>query len=478
MSYMKELKKQWLKNYKSAPSQLEKMSNVNGLISAFNANIDAVIKVSGKDIEKLIVDFNLDQSQLLAEGEKTINSQEDVLRGLINCFTNGIAEEWLIVNEDIFYWLQNNLGYDNLQMGGQGGIVANVMAVCGVNNVFVHCASLAEEQASLFLDLPNLVSVDENGTVTKASNIKRSNDIPLIHWIIEFDKGDTISIDGKKFTCPKSNRFIATYDPLNFKLHIDEEFANCLSDESINYDYIILSGYQMLQQELSDKTLGTDRIEASKKILEKWVNSNKNHVLHLEMASTQDIVIRKSLLDNLATEVDSLGFNERELIDLLEIINENELAAECIENTNSVNLFSGMLKIFEYTNCPRIQLHMFGLYVTLQQKSFKISPKQNLDGMQLAAVIAAAKAGTGAIDDYKTLLWAKDFEVSDIGLNELQDLSNLIEKENETKTLMETGIISNDKFDLIAVPTILIDKPITLVGMGDTISSISLVGAR
>jgi len=478
MTMTKEIKKQWLQNYKTAPDQLNKMSKINGLISAFNANIDAVIKLSGKDIEKLITDFNIDQKEILSENITTINTKEDVLRGLLKCFTNGIAEEWLIEDVEIFKWLQKNLGYDKLQMGGQGGIVANVMAVCGVNNVFVHCASLGEEQANLFLDLPNLVSVDENGTVNKAKNIKRTNDIPLIHWIIEFDKGDTVTIDGKEFTCPKSNRFIATYDPLNFKLHIDEAFANCLSDENINYDYIILSGYQMLQEELSDKTLGTDRIEASKKILEKWVNSNKNHVLHLEMASTQDVVIRKNLLDNLATKVDSLGFNERELIDLLEVIGEDDLAKECIENTNSVNLFRGMEKIFEYTNCPRLQLHMFGLYVTLQEKSFKVTPKQNLDGMQLAAVIAAAKAGTGAIDDYETLLWAKDLEVSDVGLNELQDLSNLVEANNDTKTLMKTGIVSNNRYDLIAVPTILIDKPITLVGMGDTISSISLVGAR
>ena len=478
MSSRKELKKQWLKNYKTAPDQLNKMSKINGLISAFNANIDAVIKLSGKDIEKLINDFKIDQKEILSEDKTTINTKEDTLRGLLKCFTNGIAEEWLIEDVEMFHWLQKNLGYDKLQMGGQGGIVANVMAVCGVNNVFVHCASLAEEQASLFLDLPNLVSVDENETVNKASNIKRSDDIPLIHWIIEFDKGDTVTVDGKEFTCPKSNRFIATYDPLNFKLHIDEAFANCLSDKSINYDYIILSGYQMLQEELSDKSLGTDRIEASKKILEKWVSTNKNHVLHLEMASTQDVVIRKSLLDDLATKVDSLGFNERELIDLLEVIGEDELAKECIENTNSMNLFKGMEKIFDYTNCPRLQLHMFGLYVTLQKKSFKVSPKQNLNGMQLAAVIAAAKAGTGAIDDYETLLWAKDLEVSDVGLNELKDLSNLVEKNSETKTLMETGIVSNDKYDLIAVPTILIDKPKTLVGMGDTISSISLVGAR
>ena len=43
---------------------------------------------------------------------------------------------------------------------------------------------------------------------------------------------------------------------------------------------------------------------------------------------------------------------------------------------------------------------------------------------------------------------------------------------------METGIFNTPEFDLIAVPTILIEKPVTLVGMGDTISSISLVGAR
>ena len=73
---------------------------------------------------------------------------------------------------------------------------------------------------------------------------------------------------------------------------------------------------------------------------------------------------------------------------------------------------------------------------------------------------------------------AKDLEVSDVGLNELQALSNLVEADIDTKSLMETGIVSTYNYDLIAVPTILIDKPKTLVGMGDTISSISLVGAR
>ena len=44
--------------------------------------------------------------------------------------------------------------------------------------------------------------------------------------------------------------------------------------------------------------------------------------------------------------------------------------------------------------------------------------------------------------------------------------------------LIEEGIFTNNTIEIIAVPTIIIDKPITLVGMCDTISSISLVGAQ
>jgi ADP-dependent phosphofructokinase/glucokinase len=137
-----------------------------------------------------------------------------------------------------------------------------------------------------------------------------------------------------------------------------------------------------------------------------------------------------------------------------------------------------MQKVYQYTRCPRLQLHMFGLYVTLQKKGFKLTPEQNRNGMQLAAVIAAAKAGTGAISKKEVLLWANDKDVSSIGLDELQSLSEEVKKEFGHNELLSTGIFKNDLIEIIAVPTIIIDNPVTLVGMGDTISSISLVGAR
>ena len=141
----------------------------------------------------------------------------------------------------------------------------------------------------------------------------------------------------------KSNRFIATYDPLNFKLAIDPHFAKAVSDPENHLEYVILSGYQMLQEQLTDGTKGAERIEDSIHIINKWKENHPGAILHLEMASTQDLVMRKYLLDTLSKKVDSLGFNERELIDLLEVMNEEELANICLGETNSANLFSVVL---------------------------------------------------------------------------------------------------------------------------------------
>jgi len=473
-----DLKKNWLKHYQTAPMQLEKMSKVKGLVSAFNANIDAVIKVSGESIRKLIEEHHLDINNVMQEGERSIQTPEDAVRGLIHCFKNGIAEEWLIEDIAVFNWLQENLGYDKLQMGGQGGIVANVMAVCGVNPVYVHCASLPAEQAGLFLDLENLKTTDSKGEFNQANKTVRSDETPLIHWIIEFDVNDKLLIGDHEIQCPKSNRFIATYDPLNFKLAIDPHFAKAVSDPENHLEYVILSGYQMLQEQLNDGTKGSDRIEESIRLVDIMRENHPRGIFHLEMASTQDPVMRKYLLDTLAGKVDSLGFNERELIDLLEVMGEEELANICIKETSSANLFRAMVKVQAYTACPRLQLHMFGLYLTIQKKEFRITPLQNRKGMQLAATIAAAKAGTGAINTKDVLLWANGRTVSEIGLNELTSLSLELSGTQPDDSFINTGMAEFNDLDVIAVPTILIDKPITLVGMGDTISSISLVAAN
>lgn len=461
-----DLKKTWLEKYSTASESLNKMSQVNNVATAFNANIDAVLKIKASKIVELAKQEGLSLNDLQNIKHNHLETGADVVKGIFKCFTKGIAEEWLTEDKKIYDWMVKNLGYDRLQMGGQGGIVANVLAITGVRKVYAHANSLPKLQAEQFLKLDNLVSFDEKGQEIPAYKIDRVTDIPLIHWIIEFDKNDVLKIDGQEFICPKSNRFIATYDPLNLHLAMDGNFVKATTNQKI--DYVILSGFHAL----TERNKGVELQAGTLPIIKDW--KEKGAILHLEVASTQDKKVREAIIKTIAPISDSIGINERETIDILEVIGEANLAAECEKSTHSVKLFEAMLKIKKVVKCKRIQMHMFGLYITLQDKNFVISPVANLRGMVMAATIAASKAGTGSLNDKNNLLWASNREVSDIGLKELTDLAEF----TGDKELIETGIGEFEGFDIIAVPTIIIEKPLTLVGMGDTISSLSLIGAR
>ncbi len=465
---MSDLKEIWLKEYKNSKKSLKEVRKVNMVASAFNTCIDAVVKISGEKLEKLLQQENITTyKQITNIKEKRINTPIDLLKGIFRCFEGGIAEEWIIENEEIYDWVDKNIGYDRYQMGGQAGIVANALSICGAKKVLTHCNSLPKLQAEQFLKRKNLVSCDEKGKIKPAHKINRKNDKALIHWIIEFDRDDSIIIGKKKITCPKANRFIATYDPLNLKLAIDNNFDTAINKKNI--DYCILSGYHALTKDND----GVNLVKNSVPMIKKWKENNPNMILHLEVASTQDLEVRKAIVKHIIPLCDSIGVNERETIDILEVISEKRLAKLCEDQTTSNNLYNGLLKIREKTGAKRIQMHMFGLYITLQDKDHPILPEKNKKGMCLAATIAASKATIGNLDKRQNLLKCYGMEVSDISLRELRNL----QKEIKGKYFLKTGIKKNRKFDVIATPTIIVPKPKTLVGMGDTISSTSLIGS-
>ena len=463
----KTLQKKWNKLYSSAPKTLEKMAKIKTVASAFNTCIDSVVKISGEELARFIKDEKLSLKELENIEQKSINSVADLLRGIFNCFKKGIAEEWTADKPEMFEWMHKNLGTKKMQIGGQAGIIANTLALTDIKQVIVHSNALSELQAKQFFDLPNLVSFNKNGDIEQASKINRDK-ISSIHWIIEFDKDDKITIENKDFICPKSNRFIATYDPPLFDFVIDNNFLKYTNKHKINY--FVLSGYQAL----NSKQKGVKHVKDSIKIIKDWKKSSPKSIVHLEVASTQDIKVRKAITKYLVPNADSVGVNERETMDILEVLGENKLLKECQENPCAVNLFRAAIKIKNKLKCKRLQLHMFGLYITIQDKKYPKKAKANLNGMILAATAAASKAFVGKLATKSDILEAYGQNVSEIGLNELENLCDFI----KDKTLLSKGICEYRGYNIISVPTIIIEKPKTLVGMGDTISAFSLIGAR
>ena len=460
--------KEWTKKYGIALEQLNKLKDIKTVATAFNTNIDAIYKISGKELTKLIKENNICINNIDNTSISEVHSPNEIIKGIVKCFTKGIAEEWIIEDIEIYNWLDKNIGYTKLQMGGQAGIIANALALLGIQEVVAHTNSLPKLQAEQFLNLNNLLSFDENGKLKKANSISRENDLPLIHWIIEFDKGDKIEIDNIVYECPKSNRFIATYDPMNMNLVMNNSFISYIENTPV--EYLILSGFNPLLE----SNCGLELIDGAVNVIKNWKTKNPEMIIHLEIASTQDKVIRKAIVEKIAPISQSIGLNERETIDVLNVIGEDKLAKEIENNTNACNLFKAIEIIMKKVKPQRIQLHMFGLYLTIQNDKFRHTSENNLKGMICASVVSSSKALNGELSKPEDTTKAFGIEVSEIGLRELSELSKMLNKPE----LLENGLCEYDGFSISAIPTILIDKPKTLVGMGDTISSVSLLAGK
>jgi ADP-dependent phosphofructokinase/glucokinase len=478
------LKDLWMAHYRTAPRQLGRLREVRGVAGAFNANVDAVLKLRPERLGPLLAELGAPPESLLAEGPRKVAAPVDVLRGFVDCFRHGSAQEWVVSNVGAFEWMRKYLGYDRLQMGGQGGIAANVMAVGGVPRVYVHCASLPEQQAGLFVGHANLLCTDRFGDLQPVAGIQRPDDPPMVHWILEFDQGAELTLGGMKLRAPKANRFIATYDPLNMALHVDPGFDRAMARGSHPVEFILVSGYQLLSATLPGKAPGSGlrRIDETWALVQTWRAAHPASLVHFEWASTQDPEVRRHLANTVVRDADSVGCNEQELIALLETLGEPVLAKDCA-GLGSVALFRGLRRVFERLKLKRIQLHLHGLYMALLRPDLEgqapaYQPLANRAGMILAATLAASKAGTGNLDDPDQLLWAQGKDVSAQGLAELTALDAYVVATEGKSGLAEQGLVALRDAHLVAVPTILIEPALSLVGLGDTISSLSLVGAR
>jgi len=265
---------------------------------------------------------------------------------------------------------------------------------------------------------------------------------------------------------------------------VDPGFDRAMARGSHPLDFILVSGYQLLSATLPGKKRGSGlaRIDETWARVQAWRGAHPGALVHFEWASTQDAEVRRHLAATVAREADSVGCNEQELIALLESLGELTLASNCA-GLGSVALFQGLRRVFERLKLKRLQLHMYGIYMVLLRPELAslapaYQPLANRSGMILAATLAASKAGTGSLDVPDQLLWADGREISDQSVLELAALDAHLNATEGCGGLAMDGMVDLKDCSLVAIPTILVEPPVSLVGLGDTISSMSLVGAR
>lgn len=476
------LAKEWTEKYFQA---LREVSRNIGLcrifITGLNTNIDGLRHVRGQEIEKVINDEKLADEVLhkLNNPPREIVTFSDVLAGILYCAKTGDGEEWFIREPKITEEIKSVFGYDRLRMGGQCGIMTNVLALMNLK-VIPNVVELPPLQAEQFTKNCGEILIprfeDEKIVFKKPLEAAREGDKVFIHWIFEFDNQFKARINHEIIEAPVENRFIATYDDENIKLKTDPAFREGTLKVIQKVGKVILSGYHMLQKSYPDGSKPEDHIKETLELINSWRERNPEIRIHSEIGFLADPELRKSVLDMVAPNVDSLGLNEDELADNLHTLGQRNGLAE-IKALDARKIYVGSRKILEKYRLSRIMVHTREFSLSLTSSNYGIHPRDELHSLMFGSLFAATLAHTGnfpTIQAAEKTLKSSRLKVSMKGREEHRKLAELLESEEgyPKQKFLKEGFTETEP-SIAFVPSKL-TEPKATVGMGDTITSATL----
>ncbi len=463
----------WHDEYSKTLEQASNQSikNRNAIIG-FNVNIDKIIEITPESIDwKLPDGFDLKLKNSLLRLPSRVNSIEDFFLYLMDSMMNGKAVEVGVTSEEIADWIENSFEIENVQIGGQAGIIANLFKSIEVGNVLLSLPTYDAQFAKLLN--PTLLTVVEEGnshSICEINKLKFTDNEPISHYIFEFKAGN-YELNSLKFVCPRDNRFIFSYDTVNGLLKFNKGFHEFSPNYVIEYSLAIISGFCLANEQLNSFEEIFDPII---EMIKEWKRINPNLFIHMELASTYNAKKRSYIKKNLFSLVDSIGVNEQELF-LFSSIEEEQKVIKSDHKYTSTTLFHYLYELFlEYPHL-RIHLHYLGYFLVMSPVMNNKKAESTKEALIMSSYFAASKAKKGAIKSFNDI-YDVELDLSSKGFDELRNLHSYLKSQFKVKgNLYETGILETPSFSLVGVPTILVKNPQKLVGLGDTISSIAVL---
>lgn len=445
-------------------------------LCAFNSIIDSVVMGLGQP-NKVLAELPKEE---LAQIEKKsdsapseIKNHVDFAAALLHCVKTGKALH-LHAKPEVLASFEQVFIPDEKRMGGQAGIMANQLAAFH-DFVLGYSSLLSPKQASYFN--PHVCFPTTKGkklVCHSAKAVARKGDPTRTNWIFEFKTGEKLNAL-VEHVAPRSNRLIVAsevpYPPV---------FENIdLKQLAKHADVAFLAGFQQLHKNNAPAVL--KQVSSQIALLEK---TNPKLAVHWEFVPMEDKAAEKLVVQNLGKAVHSLGLNEVEIIDVLEILGAKKEAGRIEKAENSYTLYLGCRNILETLKLQRVHLHSFGFQLMVLRKPYPVPVEKARDALVLSSTVAALKALKGSA--YVT---AKDLEKhallpSGTGFNQVRALEGGVDEERpkrhssfERRALLESGIFDLNDHYAIIVPAPIV-HPKSTVGLGDVISSVSLACER
>ncbi|WP_297499062.1 ADP-specific glucokinase [Thermococcus sp.] len=431
------------------------IGNTGRVLLAYNTNIDAVKYLGRKDLEERVEKAGKDEVfRYIDSLPGRIENVPQLLGSILWSVKRGKAAELFVESCSTRFYMKR-WGWDELRMGGQAGIMANLLGGAYGVPVIVHIPQLSNLQASLFKGGPIYTPKAENGKLRFVHPRDFAGDEEnCLHYIYEFPRGFRVF----EVEAPRENRFIGSADDYNPNVYIRAEFKERFGEIAEGVELAIISGLQALTAENYREPL--EVIEGHLETL------NELEIpVHLEFAFTPDETVRKALL-GLLGKFWSVGLNEVELASVMDVMGEKSLAEKLLarDPVDPIAVTEAMIKLAERTGVRRIHFHTYGYYLALTDYRGEFVR----DALLFSALAAAAKAKLGDVRSIDDVIRAMDVPVNE----KAKPVEDALVKEYG----MKNGIAEVNGYQLAFIPTKIVMKPKSTVGIGDTISSSAFVG--
>ncbi|MDP2215713.1 MAG: ADP-specific phosphofructokinase [Methanolobus sp.] len=470
----------WEKHYEDAYMIITRsLKDIRGVFVAYNSNIDAIKRLNEDEIRKLIGILGCSTIQeQVTQYPREIKDPVDLMARLVISMRDGKAAEVPTYNTDIHEWLMDNLGFDRARMGGQAGIMSNLLANLGIQNVITYVPWLSKEQAEYFVDSPNLrhPAVEGGNLVLKHPKEVYDHQLkPKVNWILEYSKGTNVCCAGECFTVPRDNRLIISSRPDWLHIDMSNELYERLPQIRQGIDGALLAGYQMIKEEYDDGTTYSYYVEKAVNVITRLKQCNPRMQIHVEFTSIQNRVIRKAILTDIVKKhATSLGLDTVEVANALNVLGYEELAFAVMskDEKSVVALYEGAVRLLKDLQLQVVNIHSLGHYISLVSRDHPVDVEGHRDALLFASILAATQASIGHINSIDDTKEGLEVPVYDKGHEDLGSLATyLVRKGVCSMDEFESGCINAMGHSLVIVPTKVVDKPTGTVGIGDAISA-------
>lgn len=448
---------------------------LDGIVVGFNVNIDAIKRVDCNFLESLPK-----PKKIRHITRRTIKNIDDLVSGLYYCMMHGIGDEWIIKEKKLFDWINKNISKDSQQIGGQGGNMANVAAALGVKKVIVNLPIRNKEIAAFFINDNVKIPYRINNKIELISARKITNsDVPPIHWIFEFHSGLKIKIDKLSFTVPKSNRFIATYDPYIATCQLLYEYKKLPRNIISQIDSFIVGGLHLIRTDFLKNP--KRKFVEIKTLFQRWRKYNNNALIYLEFGPSSNTEIFRMINDFLSKEIDILGIGDDDLAEILIALGKEKMAQMIKKDKSPIIIFDSVFEILKKSQFNEILLHCDDFAINIMKKdnesknNFVEILERRKKSIMLGHLVCATRALIGkfpTIDDIKYSFLHEKIFLDKTKVDRCKELCKIITKNYNFSVddFMFFGFDNetDKKIIGVCVPALTLKDIKLTVGLGDS----------